>query len=558
MDNNFERDRFALIFNKIDGHLVLETVTEVIPIDTKNSQKGFEKINFIVKSGPYSGKTENDFNYLRGDQGRGLFLSSDSILISDIKTDVPSIYIFDNEFLDRIQENRHYTRVDLYCSLAKLAYDLELIEKDKNTHSPFISLEAVSFERGKSPFTRSKVDKLLSENVVDANGLIEELSRVFSSVIALPLPLFLVPSTDVDDEKVEIPNEIYEEDWLDDDTIDVVEIINKVSEKFVGQEEAVKTLVSNIYYNKVLIESLDSEHICDEAELDSRKVSILLDGTTGTGKTAIVKDIASKLDLPVVIASANSFSETGYVGPTITDLLKELLRKANGDKNAAERGIIVLDEIDKIATHEERNHSMKQGVQEELLSFIGGGKYELSLGMSGKIQFDTSKITFILMGAFTDIKDKKIKENESKKIGFDTNLASKEKVYTVTPQDYIDYGIMREFFGRIKVIASTKTYSKDDLKKILLGSTISPLKNFDKTVKLFGYSGIKYKDEFIDKVVDEAYNMNTGARGLQTVMSGIQDLLLLDLETGLNKLDSIIELDSSMVDKYKEKNIRKY
>ena len=117
---------------------------------------------------------------------------------------------------------------------------------------------------------------------------------------------------------------------------------------------------------------------------------------------------------------------------------------------------------------------------------------------------------------------------------------------------------MREFFGRIKVIAATKTYSLDDLKKILLTSKISPLKNFEKTVLMFGYSGIIYDDEFIDSIANEAYEMNTGARALQTIMSGIQSEMLTDLVINNYDLNKPIELSAKLLEKYKKRNVRGY
>ena len=189
----------------------------------------------------------------------------------------------------------------------------------------------------------------------------------------------------------------------------VNEMISSISNKIVGQENAIKTLVSNIYFNQVLIDNLEKEKEIDPSRLDSSKVAILLDGETGTGKTAIEKEIARMLNLPIVITNANSFSETGYVGPTITDILENLVDQANGDVSKAERGIVVLDEIDKVASKDEvYGKDMDKGVQEELLSFIGGGEYDVKVGEGffGKMaRFDTSKLTFILSGAFTDLRE---------------------------------------------------------------------------------------------------------------------------------------------------------
>ena len=206
---------------------------------------------------------------------------------------------------------------------------------------------------------------------------------------------------------------------------------------------------------------------------------------------------------------------------------------------------------------------MKKGVQEELLSFIGGGKYDVSQTngiFKTTIPFDTSKITFILSGAFTKLRENKIKEQEKKfnGMGFNSGYNSSKNEYEITSQDYIDYGLMREFFGRIKVLTSTKSYSIDDLKKILLESKISPLKNLEKTVKMFGYSNLNYNDDFINTICDEAYKLDTGARGLQSIMSGIQNKILIDLINKTYNLDEPINIDSNILSEYKKDNIRTY
>ena len=206
---------------------------------------------------------------------------------------------------------------------------------------------------------------------------------------------------------------------------------------------------------------------------------------------------------------------------------------------------------------------MKKGVQEELLSFIGGGKYDVSQTngiFKTTIPFDTSKITFILSGAFTKLRENKIKEQEKKfnGMGFNSDYNSSKNEYEITSQDYIDYGLMREFFGRIKVLTSTKSYSIDDLKKILLESKISPLKNLEKTIKMFGYSNLNYDDDFINKICDEAYKLDTGARGLQSIMSGIQNKILIDLINKTYNLDEPINIDSNILSEYKKDNIRTY
>ena len=130
--------------------------------------------------------------------------------------------------------------------------------------------------------------------------------------------------------------------------------------------------------------------------------------------------------------------------------------------------------------------------------------------------------------------------------------------YTMNSDDYIDYGLMKEFFGRIKVIVSTKTYTIDDLKKILIESEISPIKGFEKNSIMLGYSGIEYNDEIIDRLATEAYDMGTGARALQSLVTGMQDVILYDLITKEYDLDSPVPLSMKLLDNYKQRTIRRY
>ncbi len=349
---------------------------------------------------------------------------------------------------------------------------------------------------------------------------------------------------------------------------DINQLIKEISEKIVGQQEAIKTLVSNIYYNQLLIEKLSQDYYIDLAELDSRKVSILLDGPTGTGKTAILKEISSKLDIPIVFCNANSFSETGYVGPSITDTLRKLYKLSNKRLSEAQRGIIVFDEIDKIASNVRSEKDMKKGVQEELLGFISGGIYDFPLEennyASEVIHFDTTKLTFILSGAFTNLRERKttIQKKNTNQIGFISVFEqdkSEDEVqeYTITPQDYVDEGLHREFFGRIKVLTCTRGYEYADLLNILANSSVSPIKNFMKTAEMFGYDDVSFSFEFIDLLCKKALDMNTGARALQTIMSGIQNRLLLGMINHEYDSDKTLEITPKILDEYEKSLIRR-
>ena len=531
---------------------------------------------FVIKNGQYKGLSNKDFNIVRGHinfiNGRGGKLSYNIIKDKDL-----FIYIFENRDINNIKETLGLSLLDTYIYVSKSVYKLILMPYDKKILTYIYRANILPFEMNAASIITHTTEKIYEdlygmpmpkEEIKDDNKEPNEIKKEnnTSNVLIYTTDSETGQLREVSKQDLfnalpaKLKDNNQESEKLNKDNIDIISIIDEVSSKIVGQDEAIKSLVTNIYYNQVLIDELSKSVNIDEAELDSRKVNILIDGSTGTGKTAIAKAVAAKFDLPIVITNANSFSETGYVGPTITDMLKKLINRADGDVKKAERGIIVLDEIDKIAVDKEFGHSMKKGVQEELLTFIGGGKYDVKMHsqFGHAITFDTSKITFILMGAFTDIREAKIKENNSNKIGFGDS-DDKDKSYTITPQDYIDYGLMREFFGRIKVLVSTKTYSKEALMNILLNSNVSPLKNLEKNAKMFGYGGIDYNQEFINRIVDEAYEMNTGARGLQTVISGIQNKLLMEMITNnVNDENKKMELTEETLDEYKKTKVIKY
>jgi ATP-dependent Clp protease ATP-binding subunit ClpX len=321
-------------------------------------------------------------------------------------------------------------------------------------------------------------------------------------------------------------------------------------DKFIGQEKVIEAIVSNIYTNQKIID------LNDKTLLELNKTSILLDGSTGTGKTAIIKDIADNIGVPIIITNPSNYSSTGYVGASLSDILVELLKKANGDLKLAERGIVCFDEIDKLGGYDKsRRLEMKSAIQRELLTLIGGTIYEINYNDS-KINFDTSKITFFGLGAFTDIRDIKMNKNSTKKIGFN-NDTEEENTYVITEQDYIDYGLERELMGRFKVILYTKDYSINDYKNILLNSSISPLKGFIDTIKLLSDNTIEvtYSDDFVDAVAFSAYNDKFGARGVQKIMSTLKSYFLKRI---LCKEIQKINLTADLLNELKEMSIRKF
>ena len=318
----------------------------------------------------------------------------------------------------------------------------------------------------------------------------------------------------------------------------VWKLLDEIQKKFIGQEVAAEGLFYNIVNNQQLAEMEDIP--------DGQRSIIFIDGPTGTGKTAITREITEKLGIPFTSSSVTNYSSTGYVGGDITDVLKELYRKADGDLEKAQRGIIVFDEFDKIAYSRSGGLEMKKAVQQQLLDFLGGGKYIIRVGNSifdmNEIEFDTSKLTFVCLGALMDLRSKKTETRQT--IGFgQTSQSSEEQIYSITPQDLMSIGLERELVGRFNTYLHTDDYSKESLEKILRESTISPLIGFKKWIEARGKQLI-IDDDVYGLIAEQAYELNTGARSLQTVMNNIRTPFIREVLRGT---DNIIHLDAETV-----------
>ena len=318
----------------------------------------------------------------------------------------------------------------------------------------------------------------------------------------------------------------------------VWQLLDEIQRKFIGQEVAAEGLFYNIINNQLLAEMEDIP--------DGQRSIIFIDGPTGTGKTAITREITEKLGIPFTSSSVTNYSSTGYVGGDITDVLKELYRKADGDLEKSQRGIIVFDEFDKIAYSRSGGLEMKKAVQQQLLDFLGGGKYNIRVGNSifdmNEIEFDTSKLTFVCLGALTDLRSKKTETRQT--IGFgQTSQSSEEQTYSITPQDLMSIGLERELVGRFNTYLHTDDYSKESLEKILRESTISPLIGFKKWIEASGKQLVIDEDVY-GLIAEQAYELNTGARSLQTVMNNIRTSFIREVLRGT---DNTIHLDSETV-----------
>lgn len=291
--------------------------------------------------------------------------------------------------------------------------------------------------------------------------------------------------------------------------LDILKMYDSVKETIISQDEQVKQVLASVYKNqKIINSSLDDETI------SKLKENIIVYGPTGTGKTEILSQIAKLCNVPIVIEDITSFSETGYVGRDISEMLTDLYNAAGMDIEFAQRGILVIDEFDKLSEGDSMGNGAgpsRNGVQRSLLKLLDGGVigFREDYSDGDLIDFNTSKLTVVALGAFSEIK--------------------KNDDYTdVSTKDFIDYGIMREVMGRFSKLVQMNAFKREDYRKILLESKLSPINTY---TKLFDEMGIKfsYDDNLIDYIIDEAIALDCGARSLKTVFDGIISDYLFDV-----------------------------
>lgn len=264
--------------------------------------------------------------------------------------------------------------------------------------------------------------------------------------------------------------------------------------------------------------------------LTVQKANVLVLGPTGSGKTLLAKTVARYLDVPFVVADATTLTEAGYVGQDVDSMITSLLQKAGGDVEKAQRGIVFLDEIDKIGRKSESASITRdvsgEGVQQALLKIIEGTNCEVAASPGRKnpgkemVTIDTTNILFIAGGAFVGI-DKIIERRTSKSsIGFVSGIEESSKDSTVSPDDLVKFGLIPEFVGRFGCVVEIDELTKDDLVKVLTGVKSNYL---DQYKYLFGIDGIElsFTDEAIEYIAETASEMKTGARGLHNQLETI-------------------------------------